>query len=81
MLIPSTNKAKESIVDERPVKLNTGVVMFVTLSVSKNPLSLEACRSGALGLLGACVSIRSKVSDTVAVEIFPATSMVWVDTV
>ncbi len=56
-----------------PLTEYVGVVSFVTLSVSDEPVSDAAARSGAVGADGAEAMVRA--SDEEELEVFPAGSV------
>ena len=56
-----------------PLTENVGVVSFVTLSVSDEPVSDAAARSGAVGADGGVVMVRA--SDEEELEVLPAGSV------
>ena len=58
---------------EPPVVENVGVVSLVTLSVSDEPVSDAAARSGAVGADGAAAMVRG--SEEEALEVLPAGSV------
>ena len=64
---------------EPPVVENVGVVSLVTLSVSDEPVSDAAVRSGAVGADGAAAMVRAV--DDPADEVLPARSVSVPETV
>ena len=62
-----------------PLTENVGVVSFVTLSVSDEPVSDAAARSGAVGADGGLEIVRA--SDDEELDVFPAGSVSEPETV